>query len=265
MGKRLCCGRAGRAFIYRTFIVRPLTTPELLRAWEHGLNRPLMDRSLYLLRAASTAGETEAAALSIGQRDARLLQLREWMFGPRLANTAICPHCAERVEWENDVQDLRLQPVVAAEAAPAFELEADGFHLSFRLPTSADITALDIRNSGKENSDALLQQCVLGAHKDGIEYNASTLPPHVLHAMEERMSREDAQADITLLLNCPACSQQWESRFDILGYLWSEINAWAMHILQEVYLLAKAFGWSEQDILNMSPQRRRLYLEMLRA
>jgi len=244
--------------------MRPLTTPELLRVWEHGLNRPLVERSLDLIRTASTAGEAEAADLSIGQRDARLLQLREWMFGPKLANTAVCPYCAERVEWENDVRDLRLQPIMPA-AAPVFELETDGFHITFRLPSTADITVLDNRLSETDNTAALLHQCLLRVQKDGVEYKAGDLPVHVLQAMEERMGSEDAQADITLLLSCPACSRQWESRFDILSYLWSEVNAWAMHILQEVYLLAKAFGWSEHDILNMSPRRRRLYLEMIRT
>lgn len=243
--------------------MRPLTTPELLRTWEHGLNRPLMERSLDLLRAAAIAGEPEAAALSIGARDAQLLQLREWMFGTRLANTAVCPHCAERVEWENDVKDLRLPHASAGQSLLSFE--AEGYAIRFRLPTSADIAALDIRQPEAYNTAVLLQQCVTSVHCNGAAQHPADLPHHIIQALEKRMSEEDAQADITLLLNCPACSHQWPSRFDILSYLWSEINAWALNVLQEVYLLAKTFGWPEQDILNMSPQRRQLYLEMIRS
>jgi hypothetical protein len=68
-----------------------------------------------------------------------------------------------------------------------------------------------------------------------------------------------------MLLTCPNCCNQWEGQFDIASYLWTEINTWARHMLQEVYLLARAFGWSEYAILTMSPQRRQLYLEMIRA
>jgi len=51
--------------------------------------------------------------------------------------------------------------------------------------------------------------------------------------------------------------------FDILTYLWSEIEDWAQRLLLEVHTLALAYGWSERDILAMSPRRRRLYLEMV--
>jgi hypothetical protein len=36
-------------------------------------------------------------------------------------------------------------------------------------------------------------------------------------------------------------------------------------VLREVHILASAYGWREDDILAMSPARRRIYLEMLRA
>ncbi len=51
--------------------------------------------------------------------------------------------------------------------------------------------------------------------------------------------------------------------FDIVSFLWNELNAWAIRTLREVHILASAYGWSETDILAMSPWRRQFYLEVL--
>ena len=43
----------------------------------------------------------------------------------------------------------------------------------------------------------------------------------------------------------------------------SEIDAWARTILYQVHLLASVYGWSESEILALSPWRRHLYLQMI--
>ena len=53
--------------------------------------------------------------------------------------------------------------------------------------------------------------------------------------------------------------------FDIGAFFWSEIDAWAGRILQQVHVLASAYGWSERDVLALSPVRRQLYLGMVGA
>lgn len=233
--------------------MRPLTAAELMDHWETGLQQSLLDRSLRLLSTACAADPEQIAALSIGERDARLLQLREWIFGPRLLNMAWCPHCAEQVEWEASVQQLRLQPCLQSDTAASRSLETAGYTIRYRLPNTLDICA------AYTNAAALLQRCILEVQPAG----APALPDDVSTALMQRMSEEDPQADIRMLLSCPACTHQWEALFDIASYLWAEVHQWAIRLLQEVSLLARAFGWSERDILNMSAQRRQLYLEMI--
>lgn len=232
--------------------MRPLTAAELMDHWETGLQQSLLERSLGLLATACVADPEQIAALSIGERDARLLQLREWLFGPRLLNMAYCPHCAEQVEWETTVQQLRLQPCLQPDAITSRSLETAGYTIRYRLPNTLDICA------AYTNAASLLQRCILE-----VQPGAQTLPDNVTDALMQRMSEEDPQADIRMLLNCPACSHQWEALFDIASYLWAELHQWALRLLHEVSLLARAFGWSERDILNMSAQRRQLYLEMI--
>jgi hypothetical protein len=77
------------------------------------------------------------------------------------------------------------------------------------------------------------------------------------------MAEIDPQSDMQIALTCPACSQQWSAPFDIVSYLWIEINAWAVRLLHDIHRLATAYGWREADILALSPMRRQFYLELI--
>ena len=97
--------------------MRPVSASELLTTWERDMDQPLLPKTLILLCQASPGMELDdVAKLSIGQRDAMLLQLREWMFGPSLKNIAYCPKCNECIEWETDVKDLKLSNKIVKES-----------------------------------------------------------------------------------------------------------------------------------------------------
>jgi len=85
----------------------------------------------------------------------------------------------------------------------------------------------------------------------------------VIQALTERIESLDPQADIRIHLTCPGCCHSWCALFDIASFLWAEINGWAERMLQMVHRLAASYGWSERDILNLSPVRRQLYLGMV--
>jgi hypothetical protein len=48
-----------------------------------------------------------------------------------------------------------------------------------------------------------------------------------------------------------------------VSFFWREIQSAARRIVLEVDALARSYGWSEAEILNMTPARRQLYLEMV--
>lgn len=79
------------------------------------------------------------------------------------------------------------------------------------------------------------------------------------------MAQLDPQGDIQLTLACPKCSHEWLSPLDIVSYLWREINTWAGRTLNEIHLIASAYGWREADILALSPRRRQTYLELIES
>jgi hypothetical protein len=239
--------------------MRDLSAAELLEVWERGRGADPVRRALLLLGAAEPhTPADELAALSIGRRDARLLRLRECVFGGRLEAVTSCATCGERLELAFGVGEL-LRSVDAEpgpEEAPPLELEAAGYHVRFRLPTSADLVA--VAEAGATAPVALLERCV-----EEVEGTEAELPPELADALASRMAEADPGADLELALTCPACAGRWTAPFDIVAYFWAEIEVWARRTLREVHRLASAYGWSEPAILALSPQRRQAYLELL--
>jgi len=247
-------------------MMKPLSAFELLTIWEEGLEQPLLEKTMRLLgRACSVADYNDIGLLSIGERDARLLRLREWLFGNRLMNMAHCPRCKEPVEWETNTENLHLQQLPAGLAVKSFMLEKDDYSINFRLPNTYDITNALADPAYRADQKKLLTDCIVEINKKGKKYKEKKLPDEVLDALSRRMEEEDPQADIRMKIQCPACAHEWNARFDIVSFLWAEIHNWAQRMMQEVYLLARSFGWSEKDILAMSARRRQLYLQMIQA
>lgn len=232
----------------------------MLNIWEQGLHQLPLRRAVILLTAAFPEMPPDSLLeLSIGQRDGLLLRLREMLFGPRLVNTARCPQCGERIEWESSVTDFFVQ----TETAEAFELREADYLLRFRPPNSLDIAAAVNAGDAEAAQKMILTRCVLHAEQNGEECAAEELPEAVLQKLAERIEEADPMAEIRLQLDCPECSHGWEAIFDICSFLWAEINDWAERMLRTVHKLAAGYGWSEQAILALSPVRRQLYLGML--
>jgi hypothetical protein len=243
-------------------MVRPLSTYELLEVWELGEDQHPLDRALILLFAACPELTwDDLAELSVGQRDALLLTLREQTSGPRLNGFAECPRCAEQLEFDAAVADLRVAEPAAGEQAR--ELDADGLKLEFRLPDSRDLAAVLDCEDPAAARDLLARRCVLQVSRDGATEPIGELPSEVFAKLARRMAECDPQAEVLLDLRCPACDHRWQAPFDIATFLWAELAAQAKRLLREVYTLARAYGWREADILGMSPRRRGFYLEMV--
>jgi hypothetical protein len=202
------------------------------------------------------------AALSIGERDRRLLTLRQLTFGSQLASVANCTQCGETLEWTVETTDLVMQS--PAEPPASLSVDVDDYRVRFRLPNTLDLAALANANWADAASarQRLLENCILNAEEKGEEVSASALPVSVTTAIVKRMAEADPQADLQVDLSCPACGEEWRAQFDIESFFWTEMCSWAQRILSEVHRLARAYGWSETEILGLSPWRRQFYLSL---
>jgi hypothetical protein len=245
--------------------MRNLNAVDMLNVWEDGLNRSLLQRTLILLVAAFPEMDSDTiAGLSIGARDTCLLLVRERLFGSRLVNNAVCPQCMGRIEWEQDISEMVVE-TSDSQTAHQYNLERDDYRLCFRLPNSMDMAELEGIDNAQTALTRLLRRCILSADYAGATCGIDQLPESVIQALSRQIEKLDPQAEVRINLTCPDCSHRWDVFFDIAGFLWTEIDEWAERMLRTVHKLASAYGWTEGEVLNLSPVRRQLYLGMVGA
>jgi len=233
--------------------MRALSAADLLALWERGRRQHRLDRALTLLSAADPGlTHAELAALGIGQRDRLLLDLRERTFGPTLECVVPCGACGAAVEFRFGVAEARFP---FAPPAQTFSVASDGVTRSFRMPCSADLAAVVAQTDREAAARALLDRC----RTDGVD----GLPPGFARRAVDRMSELDPQAEVRLDLSCPSCGNRWQAVFDIAACFWTELETRARRLLGEVHGLARAYGWTEAEILSLSDARRQAYLELV--
>src|ERR1700730_4652066 len=99
--------------------MRALSATELLKVWESGRSQVPLQRALTMLAAACPEASPDSlASLTIGQRDQRLLELREVMFGSEVTGVTDCPACGENIELNFKCSDIH----PTAEPEPPTEL-----------------------------------------------------------------------------------------------------------------------------------------------
>lgn len=266
---------------------------DLLATWEAGTAAGPAHRALLLHALARPADDAgRLLAVPVGERDADLLTLRGTLFGERASVRLACRQCAEDLEFDVDVRQALGIAGPAAEippAGPAADVGEPGRHsdrpgapagragppgdtapievthgqwrVRFRVPTPGDLLAA--AQAPPEHARAtLLARCVLDARKGRRKVGAADLPPAVQARVAEAAAANDPHADITFDVPCPVCGHRTKASLDAAAFLWAELDAWARGTLLEVHLLAATYGWSEPEVLALSPLRRRHYLEL---
>jgi hypothetical protein len=145
-------------------------------------------------------------------------------------------------------------------------LELEDVALDFRLLDTYDLAAVREGPDVVAARAGLLRRCVLQAQGlDGTAIAAWDLPDHVVDELSSRLSDLDPLADVQLSAVCEGCGHEWDAGFDVGQFLWSEIEADARGVLVDVHDLALVYGWSEREVLGLSPERRQAYLELVRG
>lgn len=227
----------------------PLSPAGMIELWERGVQRHPLDRNLLLLASARPSETLQTLAdVSIGQRDQALIAWRGVCFGRKMPAYVDCPACRTRLEFALDTENFRSD----GDDTP---IAIDG--LRVRRPTSRDLAAVLNEPDPEQAAYRLAQRCC--ADETG---ELPALSATQLAQTSSILADADSAADIVLDLVCEHCGHAWQSEFDIGSYLWQEIEAHAARLMAEIHTLARAYGWSERDLLSMSPPRRAAYLGM---
>ena len=227
--------------------MQAIETGLLVSAWERGQAQHPLYRALTLLQVASpdqTIGGL--ARLTVGERDRRLLELRQKLFGSQFEAVAGCPHCQEKL----DVSFSASQLPAASEPAVSVDVAVGSGAIAVRLPNTIDL--LEVVSAEPERREmALLERCA-----------GTNLSGSAAETVQAKMAEMDPMAQVEMDLTCPACRYVWTSFFDIASYLWQELNDHVIRLFRETHALARTYGWREADIFGMTPRRRRIYLNL---
>lgn len=242
--------------------MRALTAHEIIGVWELSQHQTPVDKALTILGMIyPDRSAAEIASLSIGQRDLRLLLLREKTLGPSLQSVAECPNCRERLEFSMNVRDICVDRV--SDEPRELTLSADGYELRFRAINSLDQMAIASCGDLQDARIKLAERCVLEARYNEEIVYCHELPDDIVTMLAEEISKRDPQAELLLDLSCGVCKHKWQVFFDVATYFVDELRSTVVRLLREVHYIAAAYGWSERDILGMSEAKRKFYMEMV--
>ena len=233
----------------------------LLNIWELGTVQHPLDQALTILKLAfPEQSRQELANLSIGQRDAHLLSIREQFFGSQLNGYVECPKCSERLEFSLSTQEIRTETL---SDSSELSRRIDELVFNFRLPNSLDLVTVANCDDLQKARLSLVKNCLIAAKQGEKVLSFEELSEVKIEKFATILAESDPQAEILLNFNCPNCGHEWQEILEIISFFWQEISVKVKRILQDVHTLALAYGWSESDILALSPTRRQLYLEMV--
>ena len=84
----------------------------------------------------------------------------------------------------------------------------------------------------------------------------------LLAQVEEQLESADPLADMRLDVTCHACGHHTAAVLDPCTVLWTDVQRHARSLIEQVHTLARAYGWTESEVLALSVARRSAYLEL---
>jgi hypothetical protein len=201
-----------------------------------------------------------ARALSAGDRERLLLACAAATLGETVDLMVSCPKCGELIELPMALRDL-LHPSAEGVRPRQHEIRVGPRRLRFRLPNGGDQEdAARAALVDPQAAAALLVERCLG--DDGAQ--AGAIDPELATALDEAIEQLDSAAEIVVEAACPACSGQIRALLDGFTLLHSGIAS-GDRLFAEIDSLARAYHWSEADILSLPLPRRRRYLDIILA
>lgn len=207
----------------------------------------------------AVAPEADWHTESLGVVTRRILRGRSQVIGELLDCVVTCPSCEEQMSIEVTVAELCGADLDDTEP-DTVQITRGGITVVARPLTPADLDAA----AGAASLDAarwkLIERCVLAVSPD---VPVSDLEPELIAAIGCGIDEADPLVDPMLALVCPECDTGFVAGLDVTSFVYNELAARGSRLLYEVDALAQRYGWSESEILALSPERRARYVELV--
>jgi hypothetical protein len=176
-----------------------------------------------------------ARNLLVADRQYLLLKLREVTFGDRVQATIFCPwpDCGKKVDIDFSVKDI---PITESEhKGPVYTMELS--------PEAAFI----------DDQGEKYRQVIFRLPNGGDQETI----------FEKQMEAVAPKVESTMGALCPECGREFVLPFDLQEFFFDELKISRDLLYREVHYLAYHYHWSEGEIMEMSREKRRRYIEVL--
>jgi hypothetical protein len=217
-----------------------------LAGWPLGRSQP--DAARIAVLVARVWGEETAAADTLGLRNQRSLALHRVLCGGRMEAQVCCPDCATDNEAEVPVAELLDLP----DPPEAVVIETDSGPTRFGLPRMAFLAAC----AGTGETHASL------AERLALDGPGARLSAAALASLSAAWEAADPAGAIALGVECVGCGRQITATVDPASFVARDFDRLADRLMAEVDTIARAYGWTEAEILALPADRRRRYLAL---
>jgi hypothetical protein len=218
--------------------------------------------SVLLAAAAPDLPEKGLDEVTLGARDAWILDLRCATFGDTLRGRVMCPACGLRLTVRIPRDEVSRYDR-SDDAAPSIRMQEGQLVVEAR-PPNGRILAVAARSPTEESArQALISGCVSVTETDGGAVDPLELEDELLERIGAAIVAADPQAEVGVTMSCAGCGNEWTPVLDIAEFFWRELSTTSVQLLDEVHQLAIGYGWSEEQVLRLFSRRRREYVERL--
>lgn len=195
--------------------------------------------------------------LCVADRQFLLLKLAEILNGDLMWLKICCQRCQEYFDVDIKRSELPVKPATAEYPNATISLENDT--VVARVPNGNDQYQIQTLDDDQAMTE-LLYHCILSVN------NAVVSRQYIEQLSDEQINRIDQTLDEIspavcdqILVSCPECHHQQQVRLDHSRLTGIDKKMF----YDEVHTLASQYHWSENSILDLPKERRRLYLELI--
>jgi hypothetical protein len=199
--------------------------------------------------AAELVPALDPQDLPVGDIDLLVVWQRREHLGDTMVAEGRCANCHEPVDVRFSLAAYAShhRPRPSRRADPT----GDGWYslrsgtATFRLPTARDVLSVD---AVADPRAALLERCV-----------RESVPAATARAVESAMARLAPTLRTAVAGVCPECGAGFELEVDARELCMTELRRDAVTVYDDINLIATAYNWSQDDILDLPSARRRRY------
>ena len=201
--------------------------------------------------------------LTTGDRERLVLAVCARLLGPEADLVVPCPACRDLCEVPVHFADIiALRPSTLDDHCT---LEASDGTWTARIcpPTGHDLETVSTGGAGAERQ--LLANCLSElCDPAGQKVARENLPQECEAQLAEALAALDPLAECRIGIDCPHCAARFDTLLDGFTLLRTAIGD-SNSLYGDIYRMARAYHWSEADILALPLRQRRHYLAIAAA